>query len=1637
MRHLVLSICLWNICLFSVDKSFAQCKGWEKTCNEDKCGDVSIVLGSNDENVFCDGQEVFLEINLAESSSFDFFVFYWCDGEIDTISNTELSVTNKATHLYSLSSEELCETEKDDFSVTVKGIHLCDNTFSCVTVSSSLSVIHPPVANFESEPEVCTGYEIAFINSSCNSSSYLWDFGDGNTSTNANPSHIYANTKAIYDVCLTVSNECGDDTKCKRVKVVSEPLAEFISNSPVIGCTTPYIVSFTNQTDIVYSNTQWTIIPDDTTKWMFTSPSINFDSQDIEVIFKTTGEYEIILTATNACGKNEKTILINILDQPTINIDPILNQCETSFNYNPLFSGSEGLENIRWEFPGGSPASFNGANPGIISYNGAGTYTVVLSANNVCGGIKDSTSFIIIDPDSATKFDPISVCLDGMVIDLDQEILEGDWSGDGVNTQDIFNPFAVGEGIFTISYKQYIEGCSIESELNITVLSPENVSAGLDQVLCKDDPSFNLVGTPLGGSWTFENETLTNLNVDPSVYDAGEYIFVYHFNDTNGCENSDEIVVIIDEVNVEIDTSITSFCNTLTPINLIVSPTGGVWTGNGITNGQFIPSDAGNGVHQLIYTYTNNNNCQASATLEVTVVETESIDAGIDQVFCKNDDIILLQAVEPLTGTWSGNGVIGTSFNPANANIGENIITYTVGTGSCQLIDTKIFTVYPLPNIIIPNSQSVCLNEDPLKLQVNELGGYWRGEGITDSINGIFTPFEVGFYQVDYIYQDPETGCVQNISTTVEVEGIPPFNFRVDSIACINQILQFNINGGIGMSCKWNFGDGLISNDCYTNHTYENFGYHKISLDVTTPLGCNDSVTQDILITQAPKAMFRHDVLSNNFVCTPLSITLTNESNTYEASTNTIWNFGNGDSLIVRSDSVIYFVERGDIDVINNDVKYTYTGNYIVSDTTFYIKMRVENQCGTDIYIDSIKVAPTPQVRYGIDVDDICSGTPLQFNNLTIGKPETLFWNFGDGTTSTEFSPPPHTFYTEDQPTIYTISLIANNRCGTDTLTWDIKVRPNTVKAFFYRDITDGCMPLTVNFEDFSTEGTFINWDFGDGNIANTPNVTHNFDTAGVFTVTQSASNGCAYDTMTTNIIVSPAPIIDDIIVTSTPSCALTDISFNVETMSELSGYEWDFGNSDSSYTNRPVYSYDTAGLYTVTVKVYAADNGCPTSKEKVVEIIANPIADFETSKLDGCSPLDISFNNLTQNGTYYNWDFGDGNYSIEKEPDYKYISDIDTFFSITLVSTNQTACIDSIQKNVQVYGQPRSYFEIKENDLCDIPATIEIINLSEGAIDYVWETSDGQISNLKKPVFSFNDIDVYEVGLTTHNIFGCHDYFMERVFIHPKPKADFYVPKTNGCEPLSILFENNTLNATSYFWDFGDNTYSNEMSPIKVYEEAGLYKIQLIAQYQEFCFDTSLISTIEIYPSPWADFEIEELIADIPNGTIQFTSMSQDVANYHWDFGDGDTATVPNPIHRYLTNGPKLVTLTVDNGEDCVYNVTKEIRYKFMSGLHVPNAFIPEAGPPEIRYFQPKGIGISEYSIEIYSSWGELIWESNQLENGVPSEKWDGYFNGKLMPQGSYIWKVNAIFEDGSVWKGKEYDNGTTSNIGTVTLLR
>ena len=140
----------------------------------------------------------------------------------------------------------------------------------------------------------------------------------------------------------------------------------------------------------------------------------------------------------------------------------------------------------------------------------------------------------------------------------------------------------------------------------------------------------------------------------------------------------------------------------------------------------------------------------------------------------------------------------------------------------------------------------------------------------------------------------------------------------------------------------------------------------------------------------------------------------------------------------------------------------------------------------------------------------------------------------------------------------------------------------------------------------------------------------------------------------------------------------------------------------------------------------------------------------------------------------------------------------------------------------------------------------------------------------------------------------------------------------------------------------------------------------------------------------------------------------------YEWDFGDSNISGDENPSHTYTEAGVYTVILVTSTVNGCEHTSQKEVTIHPDFAVYAPNAFSPN-GDGLNDVFEVKGIGISQYLLQIFSRWGELMYESKNLE-----DQWDGTFDGKKVPAATYVYKINY-----TSMINKDYDLE-----GTVTVM-
>jgi hypothetical protein len=277
-----------------------------------------------------------------------------------------------------------------------------------------------------------------------------------------------------------------------------------------------------------------------------------------------------------------------------------------------------------------------------------------------------------------------------------------------------------------------------------------------------------------------------------------------------------------------------------------------------------------------------------------------------------------------------------------------------------------------------------------------------------------------------------------------------------------------------------------------------------------------------------------------------------------------------------------------------------------------------------------------------------------------------------------------------------------------------------------------------------------------------------------------------------------------------------------------------------------------------------------------------------------------------------------------------------------------------------------------------------------------------------------------YVVALKAENEHCSHLHTQTITITSPTPKADFS-SITAGCAPFTVNFENHSEYAHSYRWNFGDGSFSSYPTPEHTFLDPGFYDVIMVA-IGDGGRDTTF-HRVQVIENPTADFKLVVPQVSIPDEPLRLTNLSLLADSYLWDFGDGNTSYEFEPEHFYTEPGIYDISLMVIrySSPECydTLRLKNALRVEQSCKLIFPDAFRPSAsGPsggaydrlnPSTTVFHPVHDGIDEYSFEIYTRWGELIFRSNDVNVG-----WDGYIKGKLAKMDVYVWKVTGRCANG-----------------------
>ena len=907
--------------------------------------------------------------------------------------------------------------------------------------------------------------------------------------------------------------------------------------------------------------------------------------------------------------------------------------------------------------------------------------------------------------------------------------------------------------------------------------------------------------------------------------------------------------------------------------------------------------------------------------------------------------------------------------------------------------------------------------------------------------------YDTTYYVVMKAFNECDTSTYID---SVIVRADPKARFFVSSTSgCSPFTIQItNTSLGNAYEYYWDFGNG-VRDTTFANGTFSYTYYTGVidtfNLMLIAQNQCGRD-TQIINIRVAPNIINPGVNINATELYGCVAHTV-NFINSTSGATSFIWDFGDGSPNIVTS-------------VFQNIVQHTYN-----TPGTFTVNIAMTNGCSDTSITKQVIVYPRPIAAFSTNQSIYCLGDTVHVSN-TSQNAGSYLWNWGTGPNTSGFETP-HVYTVAGT---FTIQLQAQSTAPSGVVCYDTVSHPITIlnkpdSTIISNIGTANCSPFDLTASMPGIINETVTWTVYDTTIAGYPfiftgpTLQYTFTNPGTFTIHMIAENaaGCK-DSATRTFTVYQKPNAG-----FTPlnlaTCSLDTLVGYVNTTTANNytplTYKWYVDGIQRATTGNFSYRYVT--LLTVPfprtfiTKLIATNSvGCADSVSGNLQINPTAKSVFAITNPNACIPFVA---NLTDNSTYatnYSWYLNGIFVSNSATPSIN-ITSPNTSYTITLIVSNSYACKpDTSSITFRTRVMPKAIFSLNNSLGCTGQLNVITTNTSQNANAYEWEWGDGTANSIQtNPTHLYTVIGTYRIILTAKDGV-CTDTTSKLVVVARKPTVNFIVNNLKNCDTASVRLINVSSNADSYLWVLSNGMTSTTASPTFTLPPSNTpYTVQLIAYNQQGCKDSlTKANYISVNPPPIADFYINPSpTISIPDYTFSFTNLTLNsiLYQYSWSLGDGTfTNTRDVPDHLYADTGSYPIQLIVlDTSTNCTDTVIKIARIQGYPGyLYVPNAFYPNSIRTEFKSFKPLGKGLAEYELQIFDSWGKLLFRSTRLDaNGSPVEGWDGTFKGQSMPQDAYAWYIKAKFRSGQKWSGMKYnqnENGSQGHaFGTITLFR
>jgi gliding motility-associated-like protein len=1045
----------------------------------------------------------------------------------------------------------------------------------------------------------CNPLTVNFTDLSTGSpNAWVWNFGNGNTSTLQNASAIY-NTPGTYTVKLTVSDGTTTDSKSKTIVVFSNPTANF-AVTPLTTCAGKPL-NFANNSVSGSS-------PNTTNNWDFGDGTTqNTGTGNTTHTYSAGGTFPASLIVTDGNGCTGKVVV-----PVTVNPDPIASfTASGTFSCLPPFavtfsntSNTSGTVSYSWDF--GDGASSTLASP-AHTYTTAGSFSVKLViTQGTCIDSLVKPAYIVIKTIKARfTTDTTKVCAGQVVNFTDASIplsATRNWTfGDG-GTSTMSNPAHVYStpGTYSVTLTA-VDGNSCSNTMtkpNLITVFPIPVAKfgpGITKG-CSVPFPVTFSDSSSGATawnWTFgDGAVSTAQNPVHNYLASGTYTVSLSVTGPGGCKDSSikKSLIVIAPPPISLTGNPLKGCIPLTVTFNDTSTAGSspvstyIWTyGDGTTATTTVPTTShtysATGVYSVMLKIITASGCLDS------LIKINFVKAGTSPVanFKSAPDTICfgkpVQFTDLSTGGangwyWTyGDGAHDTIPAPKHifADTGTFTIQLVAMYNGCRDSLKKINLITVLPPKPQFTYQLNCANYFTVNFTNTSKKAdsvVWNfGDGTKDVTNNntpVHTYATRGPKVVTLTAFNYKTGCFDSLQMGFTI-AIPQASFTSlpnPPNGCIPLNVGITSTSQDASLYSWSFGNGTSSVLAAPAVVYSSKGAFTVKLTITDVNGCTSTKV-------LPSYVHAFTVDLANFTaapltgCAPLPVQFQNASVDDSLISTWTWTFGDGSPSVSGGASPLHvYALRG-----------TYPVTLTVKDT---------NGCSASVTKNNFIVATKPYPALLLDTFR-CRNDLITFDASATSATTaiTYNWNFGDGNTLSGAAPLVTHAYLADNLYTVTLRVVDPNGCDS-TITRKIRIlKPKA--AFKDSTITYGCGTKQVLFTDLSTG--FVNswhWDFGNGATSTLANPFYTYTSPGVYQVKLIVTNrgGCMDTIVKDSIVVVPGPQ-GSFTFSPKNGCVPLKVNFTGQ-CTNATFYIWDFG--DGTVLNNKLSSETHTYLNTIAV---------------------------------------------------------------------------------------------------------------------------------------------------------------------------------------------------------------------------------------------------------------------------------------------------------------------------------------------------------------------------------------------------------------------------------------------------------------------